>query len=226
MSESQYYSRVNSFGVLAAYSADSSHIILGLAEKRKLWNIGGSYSRRLFVAHGTTWQYDAELLPMALEGDPLSREVIHQTSPTNGTAIFDGGPTASCAPSAWTYTYTDPKGVIYSGDATLFCHGRQWTMGEAMSPLGLQWNFRTRHRIQPLFTAHIGYMYSTKPIPVGFAGAFNFTFDAGPGFELYRTRTQSVRVEYRYHHISNHNSASENPGIDNSLFQLSYVFGR
>jgi len=35
-----------------------------------------------------------------------------------------------------------------------------------------------------------------------------------------------VRAEYRYHHISNHETASQNPGIDNELFQVTYAFGR
>ena len=69
-------------------------------------------------------------------------------------------------------------------------------------------------------------MYSTQPIPVPMAGSFNFTFDLGAGLEIFRNRHQSVRGEYRYHHISNHETATENPGIDNGLFQVTYAFGR
>jgi opacity protein-like surface antigen len=69
-------------------------------------------------------------------------------------------------------------------------------------------------------------MYSTRPIPVGGAGSFNYTFDVGAGVEFYRTRRQSIRAEYRYHHISNHNTAYENPGIDNGVLQLTYTWGR
>ena len=69
-------------------------------------------------------------------------------------------------------------------------------------------------------------MYSTQPIPTPDAGSFNFTFDFGTGFELYRSSTKSIRAEYRYHHISNHNTSYTNPGIDSGLFQLTYSFGR
>jgi opacity protein-like surface antigen len=99
-------------------------------------------------------------------------------------------------------------------------------MGEAMSPIGFQWNFLPARKTQPFVDAHGGYMFSTKPIPVYDAGSFNFTFDIGAGLEVYRSRTQSVRVEYRFHHISNHNTANANPGIDNGLFQVTYSFGR
>ena len=63
-------------------------------------------------------------------------------------------------------------------------------------------------------------------VPTVNAGNFNFTFDFGAGIELFRDHTRSMRVEYRYHHISNHNTALANPGIDNGLFQVVYSFGR
>lgn len=63
-------------------------------------------------------------------------------------------------------------------------------------------------------------MYSTKPIPLPYAGSFNFTFDVGTGIEVYRARMRSIRVKYRYHHISNNDTAIDNPGIDNGLLRL------
>jgi opacity protein-like surface antigen len=89
----------------------------------------------------------------------------------------------------------------------------------------MQWNFRPRHKLQPIVEGHVGYQYSTQPIPSVNAGAFNFTFDVGAGFELYRTHSDSYRVEYRYHHISNHDTADDNPGIDNGVIQISWLFG-
>jgi opacity protein-like surface antigen len=92
--------------------------------------------------------------------------------------------------------------------------------------VGFQWNFLPRRKLQPFLIGHGGYMYSTQAIPVAQAGNFNFTFDLGVGLELYRTKTRSIRAEYRYHHISNHDTATANPGIDNGLFQVTYAFGR
>jgi hypothetical protein len=221
-----YYARVNSFGVLAGYSNDSSHIILGTAEQRRILNLGVSYSRRILLSRFVNWQYDAELLPVALESDPLTLSVNQETSPLMGT-ITDSGlqPMATCAPFTNNYTLTI-NGVVYSGADTFSCSGRQWTIGEAISPVGMQWNFRPRSKVQPLVEGHGGYMYSTRAIPIEGAGSFNFTFDLGAGLEIYRSRSQSIRAEYRIHHISNHATALYNPGIDNGLFQVSYVFGR
>jgi opacity protein-like surface antigen len=222
--EIPYYGRTNSFGVLVAYSGDSSHILLGEAEQRKLLEIGVSYSRKLIQSRVVNWQYSGELLPVVLEGDPLTSFVNVQTSPTMVTSSGNlPYPIVTCT-LVTDYSYTF-NGITYSGTQTDFCHGRRWTMGEGMSPVGMQWNFLPHRTVQPLFIGHGGYMYSTEAIPIETSGSFNFTFDVGVGLEWYRSPSRSIRAEYRYHHISNHNTAYQNPGIDSGLFQVSYVFG-
>jgi hypothetical protein len=221
------YARKNSFGVFGAYSGDSSHILLGYAENRKLVDFGVSYSRRLLMGNMVNWQYSLELLPVALESDPVGIETNNQKTPVVSTTTYNfGAQFVTCTPATVPYSYENENGVTDSGTLTYSCSGRRWTIGEAMSPIGMQWNFLPRRKIQPFFVGHGGYMYSTQPIPIIQAGSFNFTFDLGAGFEIYRGLHKSIRVEYRYHHISNHNTAEENPGIDNGLFQASYVFGR
>jgi hypothetical protein len=227
-SENPYYARVNTIGIFTAYSNDSSHILLGNAEQRKLFDVGISYNRRIFLDRIVNWQYSGEILPVALEGDPQSRVVENQTYPTVATQVYNSQETlVSCAPYTQPYTQYLVNGTVYSsGTYTVSCAGRNWNIGEALSPVGMQWNFLPRLKTQPFFTGHGGYMYTTHPIPVASAGSFNFTFDLGAGIELYRSKTRSVRAEYRYHHISNHETAEQNPGIDNGLFQVTYSFGR
>lgn len=220
-----YYARVNSFGVLVAYSGDSSHILLGDAENRRLLDIGASYSRRLLLNHVVNWQYNFEFLPVALESDPVLQTTYTYTSVTNPLITFSDSVNSpivpACQPSSGSGSI--PGFATYTYVSTC---GRRWTIGEAMSPVGFQWNFMPRRKMQPFLSGHGGYMFSTKPIPIPEAGSFNFTFDFGAGFEMYRSRTRSIRAEFRYHHISNHNTATENPGIDNGLFQVTYSFGR
>jgi hypothetical protein len=223
--ENLYYARTNSVGVLAVYSWDSSHILLGDSESRMLVNLGVSYSRRLFLNHIVNLRYNAELLPVALESDPLTGFVTQQTSPTTGTysgTLPEAPVTCSQGPVSFFYT---SNSVIYSVTETFSCSGRQWTMGVAMSPVGFQWNFLPLRRSQPFLDAHGGSMYSTQAIPTERAGLFNFTFDFGAGVEFYRSKSRSIRAEYRFHHISNANTARVNPGIDNGLFQVTYSLG-
>ena len=135
------YSRVNSFGAIIAYSNDSSHVLLGDAQQRKLREFGGSYNRRLGLGRPVSLQYSAEFLPVALESDPLSRFVDAQTEPTATTTVVSGDPPISSSVSSEEYSFPRSNGETFSGTAMLSCHRRRWTMGEAMSPIGMQWNF-------------------------------------------------------------------------------------
>jgi opacity protein-like surface antigen len=219
------YARVNTFAVFGAYSNDSSHILLGDAEQRKLLQFGIAYSRRLLLNRRLNLQYSVEFMPIALESDPLTHFVNTETSPVTGTSSGNlPDPILQCAPFTIEYD-TVVNGVTYSGTETYSCAGRRWTIGQALSPLGLQLNVLPRKKLQPFLIAHGGYMYSTRPIPLPGAGSFNFTFDAGIGVELFRSRTRSIRAEYRYHHLSNGDTANTNPGVDNGLLQVTYSFG-
>jgi hypothetical protein len=104
--------------------------------------------------------------------------------------------------------------------------GPQWTFAQAFSPLGFKYSTMTGHRVQPFFVGTLGYMYSSRPIPVAQAEALNFVFDFGPGVEIYERGGRSISLECRFHHFSNRDTAEENPGVDNLMYKLSYSFGR
>lgn len=223
---SPYFARTITFGVFAGYSNDSSHILVGLTQGRRLLNVGFSFDRRLHVGNLVNWRYDMEFMPVALESDPVAQVEVQQSAPDPQTYTYSVGPPVSCAPQTEQYTGVMSDGSTYSGTATATCTGRRWTMGGAISPLGMDWNFMPRHRNQPFFDAHGGSMFSTRVIPILGAAQMNFTFDGGIGIEHFLSPTRSVRIEYRIHHISNAGTASLNPGVDNGMFRLSFCFGR
>ncbi len=223
--DNQLYARKNSFGIVAAYSNDSSHILFGGSQNRRLLDFGASYNRKLLANHLLNWQLDAEYLPLAWDSDPVqvTTTTIISTNPGFTETLVTSAPTVlACHPASGSESFPG-TGTSFTFVSTCT---RRWVIGQAMSPVGFRWNFEPRHRFQPFFVGHGGYMYSSQPIPVQDAGSFNFTFDFGDGIEFYRTRTQSIRAEYRFHHISNNNTATANPGIDSGVFQLSYEFGR
>jgi hypothetical protein len=223
--DDKLYARTNSFGILTAYSNDSSHISLGFSENRKLLDIGLSYSRRLYLSHGMNIQYDGEILPVALDSDPVqvtTTTVTFPPPPETFTSTLASPTVYACHPASGTGTF-GPTGPSFTFVSTCT---RRWVIGEGISPIGFQWNLLPRRKLQAIAEGHIGYMYSTQTIPVAAAGSFNYTFDVGAGFELYRSHRQSWRAEYRYHHISNYDTANANPGIDNGVMQLSWLFGR
>jgi hypothetical protein len=219
------FGAINTFSVFGEYSNDSSHILLGGAEDRKLLNFGAGYSRRLFTTRFMDFRYMAELRPVVLVGDPLTKYTIVQTAPPP-TMTFSGTGVTVPACHAFTESYSNVyQGVTYAGTETITC-SRQWTYGQGLSPAGIKLNFLPRNRIQPVFTASGGYIFTTKPVPVSNAGSANYTFEFGVGLEIFHSATRSLRAEYRYNHISNNYTATENPGIDNGVLQISWSFGR
>jgi Lipid A 3-O-deacylase (PagL) len=221
-----YFARLNSFGFLAGYSNDSSHILLGLAEQRKLLTLGFTYGRRIALSDTVNFQYNLEVLPVALEGDPLTKIVVTQLTPQPMNYTFFAGPVVICDTYSDTFTVQLEDGFTYTGTETASCGGRRWTMGSAITPIGFDWNFLPRNRIQPLVSLRGGTMFSKNAIPISGAGWFNFTFSGGAGVELFANQRRSIRLEYRVHHISNRDMANENPGIDNGMFQVTFLYGR
>ncbi len=194
--DSRAFSRRNTFTVFTEYSNDSSHMLMGISEDRKLTALGASYARRLWSSRVGDLRYLAEVRPVLMESDPVNLV----------TTVYS---------FIQSYSYT----------STITC-GRRWTFAQGFSPIGLQYSLRPGHRLQPFVSSTAGYILSTRPIPTANAGSFNFTFDFGAGVELFHSETRSIQLEYRFHHISNHGTADVNPGIDNGVFKLSYAFGR
>jgi opacity protein-like surface antigen len=163
-----------------------------------------------------------------MESDPVF-QITYVFTPINPSGQASTSTSTSesylpCKPSSSQQTIQTPTQSYAVMQATT-C-GRRWTYGQGFSPVGLQYSFMPRHGIQPFVSSTAGYIFSTRPIPTSSAGSFNFTFDFGAGLEFFHSRTRSIQVEYRFHHISNHYTADVNPGIDNGVFKLSYAFGR
>lgn len=217
----------NTFAAFFDYSNDSSHILIGDAPDRKFTELGFQYEFSLKTNRNFVWKYTAELRPLIAESDPTVTVTARLISPP--PMMTDTSPpsaTLHCAASASSFSFTDPTtGVLYSETLTTTC-GRRWTYVEGLSPLGTRINLRPRGRWQPTASVLMGLLLSAKKIPLDTAGSFNFTFQFGAGVEYFRTRMQSIRLEYQLQHFSNADTALMNPGVDNGLFKLTYTFGR
>jgi hypothetical protein len=114
--------------------------------------------------------------------------------------------------------YRDRKQPASRAGATTYAGG--------LTPLGMQVNFRNGHRVQPFFDAHGGMLYFTRQEPVPNSSQFNFTFNFGAGVQVFSRRRSSLLLGYKYHHISNNETAPQNPGIDSSEFYAGYLWKR
>lgn len=95
--------------------------------------------------------------------------------------------------------------------------------GFAVAPLGFTLDLWRAHRVHPFAESIGGLIASTEPIPENQpdASGLNFLFDFGVG-----VRWRSIRVGYRFLHISNAATTSFNPGVDNNIFYAGYSFFR
>jgi hypothetical protein len=98
--------------------------------------------------------------------------------------------------------------------------GRQNTYAAALVPLGGRLSALPRSRIQPSFAIDLGFVVSSRDIPIDDADQFNYLFSFGPGVQVYSNMRSSVRLEYIYRHISNAHQGYQNPGVDQGVFRV------
>jgi opacity protein-like surface antigen len=228
--EGEMYSRKTSWTIFTEYSNTSSHLLMGASRQRELVTLGGAYTRRVVRFWGSQLNYQAEIRPVVFESDPVAitsttYSVESGTTPVSLTFVRSGAPVGVCQPASGTSTLSPPGQPVETVTYSTVC-GRQWTFAQAFSPLGFKYSLLTRKRVQPFAIGTLGYMYSSRPLPVAEAEALNFAFDFGVGVEIYRPDMRSISLECRYHHFSNRNTADENSGVDSLMYKLSYSFGR
>jgi hypothetical protein len=210
------YTRLNSWAFFSEYAPNSSHMVLGVSENRKLVTAGAEWDRRIFRNDKVEFDWVIQVRPFALESDPVfigyentaTHQIVIPANPVRVVIVQHGLiPLAGGATATQAYTH-------------------QWTYAGGLNPLGFKFNFRPQRRIQPVFTAIGGFLRSTRDIPVDGTSDFNFDFEFGVGIEAWLKNRRSVRVSWAFHHISNAYLSSFNPGIDQGLIQISYAFGR
>jgi len=230
---SRPFDPVNSFSLFAEYSNDSSHILIGQTERRKLLGFGGSYNRRLSSRGWYSWRYEAEVLPVVLIQSPQATidETFNITGQPSYTTHSSDLEPKECVPSSGSGPLlTIPVGggpamQIGTYSYTFTCQ-HPWIYAGGVSPLGQKVNFFPRRSVQPYLAANGGFLASTRDIPTDRTEMFNFTFEFGGGVQWYTGARRAWAVDYRYHHLSNGYRGIQNPGIDNAVVRLTYTFGR
>ena len=233
--QSNQFSRKNTYTLFAEYSNTSSKILLGSARQRILADLGGAYTRRVARFWGSDLGYHIELRPVLFESDPvaITKTVFSVTEPApiglyTTTNVTTTAVITKCQPASGIILVPPIDGNSAATESYTTTCGRQWTFGQAFSPIGFKYSMRTRHPLQPYILGTLGYLYTSRPVPDAAAEAFNFYLNLGAGIELYRSRTnkRSVAVECLYNHFSNRDTAESNPGTDNIVYKVSYSFGR
>jgi Lipid A 3-O-deacylase (PagL) len=116
------------------------------------------------------------------------------------------------------------QGFAVNGDPVDLPGSKQKIYGAGVSPVGLQMNFRRGCMLQPYVSGTAGVLYFKDQVPVANSSKFNFELGLGAGVEIWHQENQSIRLGYKYHHISNGYTARHNPGVDSNLFSVGYAW--
>jgi hypothetical protein len=152
-------------------------------------------------------QYTAEVRPVLFENDPITDQKTVILSPPPVQTYINNGPLPAACHAFTQRSSSVINGVTYTEDFTQGCPGTRWTYGFGLSPIGFKTNFLPQHRLQPILTGLVSFMVSANQVPMPGASRFNFAFQFGGGVEYFTSSTRSIRVEWRYHHISNAGTA-------------------
>ncbi len=209
------------------YSNTSSHILIGSTQNRRIAAFGLDYKLRLRQGKSWMWYYVGDLRPIVFLQDPISsttQTIQFGNQTPDGPFLIQNGPIPSACRSA---TYPDPRNG--QSDVTVIdtriC-GARWTYAGGLSPLGQEVVVLPKSRIKPYAMLNAGLILSTRDVPADRSSALNFTFEFGAGVRIMQSHVRGVSLDYRIRHLSNRNIGDSNPGIDNQVIRLSYLFGR
>ena len=207
------------FGISSTFAPDSSHILIGTAERRRTWTVGLNYGHIMWGNRHLRLDYEGSITPFFQERDPTLVGEYFTIGGFRGTLPANGGRVV--------YVNNDPIGSALGGGgpaAPVYpIYGSTKTYAAALSPLGARITASGTRWIRPTFSTDMGIVVSSDDLPVDDSASLNYMFSFGPGIELPQPRGGSIRLEYLYRHISNANSGYNNPGIDQGVIRLTLL---
>lgn len=96
--------------------------------------------------------------------------------------------------------------------------GSKAVYGAGAVPFGFKLFLRSSHSIRFFANSAVGGLWFTRDMPVPDARKFNISFEYGGGVELTNQGGGALVLGYKFHHLSNANSAAANPGLEGNMF--------
>jgi Lipid A 3-O-deacylase (PagL) len=94
--------------------------------------------------------------------------------------------------------------------------------GVAFAPIGLETRVALTSRWRAYGAGALGGVWFTRQVPIFEARAFNFTFEFGGGLQFRLGARTWLRAGYKFHHLSNAQTAPANPGVDAKVFLIGF----
>ena len=121
-----------------------------------------------------------------------------------------------------TPTYTTRQ-VVFPGGGTAQLKeqtGSKPVYGAGGMPFGFKARVGLATRARLFAATSVGGLWFTRDVPIPDARRFNFAFEYGGGIELGAFTKSVIVLGYKFHHLSNANSAAVNPGLDSDVIYL------
>jgi hypothetical protein len=182
---------MNQLSVWGGISFDSpAGNFLGLVEDRQFFIVGLRYGRIVAAGRGIALAYVFDVIPIAVV--------------SNNPKIVNGH-------------------RIVRDDRTVDFHQaliREPVYGAGLSPIGLQIYFFREKRVKLFANGSTGFLTFFREVPLPDARKFNYTFEFGGGVQVVTWSRWTVSLGYKFHHLSNANTAAANPGLDANIFYM------
>lgn len=179
------------------HSLVDTSLDLGLTPDRDHVFIGLHFTRELASPHNVVIAYAPEVVPLLI----ITNTPKYVTGQYHYSAVCGPG----CGATAYVIS------VI-----------REPVAGFAVSPIGLESRFPVRERWNLYATGAAGSVWFTRPVPDMLGRRFNFTFEIGTGVRWSYSSRTSLRLGFKFHHLSNAGTAQRNPGIDGAIFMVGF----
>jgi len=119
-------------------------------------------------------------------------------------------------------TYTTREVVFPGGGTTQLKEqtGSKPVYGAGGMPFGFKLRIGSSPKVRFFGATSVGGLWFTRDVPIPDARRFNFAFEYGGGFEFGRQGQRTITIGYKFHHLSNANSAAVNPGLDSDVIYV------
>ena len=121
-----------------------------------------------------------------------------------------------------TPTYITREVVFPGGGTTQLKEqtGNKPVYGAGGMPFGFKLLVGSSPSVRFFGATSVGGLWFTRDVPIPDGRRFNFAFEYGGGIEFGRRNQRTVILGYKFHHLSNANSAAVNPGLDSDVIYV------
>ncbi len=174
------------------FSIQSPQNALGLVKNREFLILGLRFERLIAQTGRFAVGYTADLIPLAVVTKNPTQDDINSLGPD----------------------------IFIHQEAILDSPIGRVTYGAGLAPIGLQFYVTASERLSLFSSTSAGFLTFVENVPLPNARKVNATFDVGAGAKVMMGDRWIMVVGYKFHHMSNIQTALTNPGLNTDIFYI------